>query len=688
MIISKELFCDAEPSQRVKVTMLDQKYSEASRRRASRQRLFRLVVVLVTCLGCAIAHPQNPPENVPKAADIVTYLTQTINWYHGRAMERQIANESSDIAFLNDNRQNSDQIVKLAFDFARAEEENESKKAETGETKSEAKAPSQYQRLTQAAAKADRELEQSRSELQSLQQKQKKAPQSKRTALESLISEKQSEVALRKAHRDALHNLVRFAAGASTGETGAAGLRAQIEELARSVPPALSGAGGTSAEQTATGQTRKEQTTKEQPSSQASPPKSREEPSGIWGLGAYVWQLSRKGRLLDQRIKSTDQLIQVAKQFRAPLAENLKGLIQSGEQLVSQPSSSNATALAQQRKQLDTLTSQFKQASAGLLPLGKQAILLDLYKKTLTNWREAVRSEYRDEMQSFLIRLSILVMIFALVFVAGEAWRRAIFRYTHEPRRRYQLLLLRKIIIWIAVVTIFAFTFATKLGSVATFAGLLTAGVAVALQSVILSVAGYFFLMGKYGIRVGDRVQVAGVTGEVVDVGLVRFHLLELSSAGTDAQPSGRVVAFSNSVVFQPTSGVFRKIPGTSFVWHEISLTFSPENNYRMIQERITAAVDNVLKENREEMDRQMRHMEQTLNSISAIELEPKTRLHFTTSGIEVTVRYPVELKNAVEIDDRMMRELYAAIEQEPKLKLAGSGTPTLRTDIPTPSAS
>lgn len=104
-----------------------------------------------------------------------------------------------------------------------------------------------------------------------------------------------------------------------------------------------------------------------------------------------------------------------------------------------------------------------------------------------------------------------------------------------------------------------------------------------------------------------------------------------------------------------------------------------------MIQERITTAVDNVLKDHREEMERQGHHMEQALNSISTIELRPKTQLHFTASGIEVTVRFPVGLKDAVDIDDRMMRELYAAIEQEPKLKLAGM--PTLRTDLPTPTS-
>jgi len=297
-----------------------------------------------------------------------------------------------------------------------------------------------------------------------------------------------------------------------------------------------------------------------------------------------------------------------------------------------------------------------------------------------------VRYESRDVWRSLLVRLGLLAVIIAAVLIVGAAWRRAIFRYVHETRRRYQFLLFRKIVIWVVVGAIIAFTLATELGSVATFAGLLTAGVAVALQNVILSVAGYFFLIGKYGIRVGDRVQIAGVTGEVVDIGIVRFHLLELGSGGTDAQPSGRVVAFSNSVVFQPTSSVFRQIPGTSFVWHEISLTFSPEGNYRMVQERITTAVDTALKDPREEMERQMRHMEQTLNSISAIELRPRTRLHITASGIGVTVRYPVGLQNAADIDDRVLREIYAAIDQEPKLKLIGSGIPAMRTDASTPT--
>ena len=73
-----------------------------------------------------------------------------------------------------------------------------------------------------------------------------------------------------------------------------------------------------------------------------------------------------------------------------------------------------------------------------------------------------------------------------------------------KPRKR------TRPVLWFTIVIIVAFAFATQLGSVATFAGLLTAGVAVALQNVILSVAGYFLLIGRFGIRVGDRRRARG----------------------------------------------------------------------------------------------------------------------------------------------------------------------------------
>ena len=147
------------------------------------------------------------------------------------------------------------------------------------------------------------------------------------------------------------------------------------------------------------------------------------------------------------------------------------------------------------------------------------------------------------------------------MFAAGELWKRGVYNYVHEARRRNQLLLVRRIVIWAVALAIIGINFATEASSFATFAGLLTAGIAVAMQSVLVSIVGYFFLIGKYGLRVGDHVQIGNVSGEVIDIGLVRLHLME---HGPQHGPTGRMVALANSVVFQAAGGIFKQIPGVS----------------------------------------------------------------------------------------------------------------------------
>ncbi len=264
-----------------------------------------------------------------------------------------------------------------------------------------------------------------------------------------------------------------------------------------------------------------------------------------------------------------------------------------------------------------------------------------------------------------------------MVMGISELWRRATFRYITDARRRYQFLLIRRIVLWCLIAIIIATSFASELGAITTFAGLLTAGIAVALQNVILSVAGYFFLIGKYGVRAGDRVQIAGVTGDVVDIGLVRLQVMEMSG-GLSPRPTGRVVAFSNAVVFQAGAGMFKQIPGTNFLWHEITLTLDGNGDYRQVEKRMLDIVNKVFAEYKDRMEAQRRSVERSLNSTLS-SFTPESRVHLTQTSLEVVIRYPVELGNAAEIDDRITRELLDAIEHDPKLRGQISGGPTLK---------
>jgi small-conductance mechanosensitive channel len=226
--------------------------------------------------------------------------------------------------------------------------------------------------------------------------------------------------------------------------------------------------------------------------------------------------------------------------------------------------------------------------------------------------------------------------------------------------------LVRKIVLWALVVAIAAATFATELGSLATFAGLITAGLAVAMQSVLVSVVGYFFLIGKYGIRVGDRVQVGSVTGEVIDLGLVRLHLMELRGQDGAMSPTGRVVAFANSIIFGASGGLFKQIPGINLAWHEITVRLRSGADAAALKAQLIEAVSGVLKDYRDDILRQTQEIQRTAQVHGSVDAQPQVQLRFSSEGVDAIVRYPVELMHAAEIDERVSREVLHVISSEP----------------------
>ena len=638
----------------------------------------RILAVAVVILGLkpALVPQANPAGNPiatgqPDPQQVISYLNQTIDWYRHLAIEEQLTNDPTDVLFVNDDRQMATQILRLSFDYARAAAQIAPSQTQSS-TQNPSTGTSRYQALQQAAQKADTTLHQTQAEVDQLRQQLQTAGPRDRARLQSTLDETQSEVALAQARSDAIHNLLQFA---STGSSGASGnnLMAQIQELQRTVPEAAPGGPGTTG---ADGQSKTTTTT-------TNTQTRREQPSGILALITDLFSLTRKIHTIDDTRGITESLAQTSQDLRTPLTANLRALVQRGDVIAQQADTSDPAALEQEKRQLDALTAQFKQNSSLMLPLGKQSLLFDLYRSNLTRWRDAIRTQYETDLKNLGVRVIVLVVVLGTFFLLSELWKRATFRYVQDYRRRYQFLLLRRILLWFIIAITIAFALATEIGSLATFAGLITAGIAVALQNVILAVAGYFFLIGRYGVRVGDRVQISGVTGDVIDVGLIRIHLMEMSTSGNYIQPTGRVVVFSNSIVFQPTASFYKQIPGTNFVWHEVSLTLAPESDIKMAESRLLGAVEKVFAGYKDRIEQEHRQMQQLLN-IRASSPKPVSRLRLTQGGLEVVIRYPVELDDAAEMDDRITRELLAALGREPRLRLVGSGTPNIQV-VPTP---
>jgi len=621
--------------------------------------------LIIAAVGVLFSFAETPklPASFPDAKSTLAYLNQTIDWHRHLAIEQQLATDSTDLLLLENDRQTANDILRLSFDFARAEAERVVNRSPSND-EDQSTSPTRYQSLAHAVASADTEVKQDQAEIESLNQKLQAATGRKRQQLQSQIDETQSELNLAQVRSQTLKNLLQFASSAA----GAGGdLLSQINELQHSIPEL-------NVDSTRNGSTR----TNVSSASTNAQIATKRAPSGILELATDLVALTHKMHTLDQTIALTDSLSQSAEKLRAPLISTVARIAQQGDQLAKQADTSDPTQLRQLKQQLDGLTADYKQVSTVLLPLGKQSLLFGLYKSNLTRWRGTVKSQFSTELRGLVLRLVVLVVVLLVIYGLAEIWRKTTLRYIRDVRRRHQLLLLRRIALWCASGITIAFALATQLGSLITFAGLITAGIAVALQNVILAVVGYFFLIGKYGVRVGDRVQISGVTGDVLDIGLVRLHLMEIGGSGAGHQPTGRVVAFSNSVVFQPNASLFKQIPGTNFVWHEVTLILAPDSDYRLAEERMLAVVEKIYADYRDSIERQHRAMQQNLSVIVDVP-RPQSRLRLTQTGLEVVICYPTLLEDAAEIDDRIARELLQALEQPPRLKLVGSGTPNIQ---------
>ncbi len=237
------------------------------------------------------------------------------------------------------------------------------------------------------------------------------------------------------------------------------------------------------------------------------------------------------------------------------------------------------------------LTTRFKQIAAAAVPLREEIILLDESSSNYLEWRQSVAHESNRILRSILLRVLGIAFAIGVILLLSEIWRRITFRYIQDVRRRRQFLLLRRIVMGFCMGIVLILGFVSEFSSLATFAGFITAGLAVGLQTILLSVAAYFFLVGRWGIRVGDRISVAGVTGDVVDVGLVRLYLMELAGTGVDLYPTGRIVVFSNAVLFQATTPLFKQLPGSEYTWHEVAVGLNPGGKYDLVETQLMEAV-------------------------------------------------------------------------------------------------
>jgi Mechanosensitive ion channel len=632
----------------------------------------RLLLIAVALLAtAATASPATTPgvEGLSSEA-ILDHLNAVIDWYRNNLTNVPSVGLPSDAMYEFNARSTAAEVAQLAFDSASADAALIPAASAPSTSQSTAQ-PGLVKTENDVAARI-RVLQ---AQISSLNQQIAGARKAKLQQLTGERDRAQGELDLRNAMHDALSQIVKFNAN---GENGQSGLEGSINELRSSVPE-LATAGAA-------------KTTAKTPSTVTS---TTPAVNGLFGEVVTLYDQLQALNQVSQLMSQTARVRGAAMKLRSPLLATLKATIQQGEQLaatsssapaepVSAPAKTGAKNTAQpdpERQQFDLLAARFKQISAATVPLSQEIILLDQANSNFLEWRQALIHESNLILRTVLLRVLAIALAIGVILLLSEVWRRITFRYISDIRRRRQFLMLRRIVIGFCMGIVLILGFVSEFSSLATFAGFITAGLAVGLQTILLSVAAYFFLVGRWGIRVGDRISVAGVTGDVVDVGLIRLYLIELAGTGVDLHPTGRIVVLSNAVLFQATTPLFKQLPGAEYTWHEVAVALIKGGDYGLVEQQLLGAVHSMHSPYGEELQRQLGQTERRIDIQMKVP-KPHGQLQYSDTGLEYVVRYPVGLRQVSEVDEKITRKLLDLLEQQPELQASVAGFPRIRAAV------
>ena len=333
--------------------------------------------------------------------------------------------------------------------------------------------------------------------------------------------------------------------------------------------------------------------------------------------------LTRAHDTFDQRVKAQEEQKQAVKQKASGLSSGQAPDDGASKKQAAKDTLDALRHLSQDQKAVSDLDKRIQD----------QTELAEVY----ANWSILVAGRQRMAVHGMLESVLWILLILLSVYIVG----RLIDRYFVELSADKKRLVTLRAVVWFAVqavaVLVIAFVVFGMPNQTPTVLGLAGAGLTVALKDFIVGFVGWFVLMGRNGIRVGDWVEINGVGGEVVDISLLRTTLLETGNWTDSGHPTGRKVTFVNSFAIE--GHYFNFSTSGQFLWDELTVSVpSGENPYPVIEAIqklvVKETMANAQAAEEEWQKATTRYRVQSFSAKPAINLRP------TGGGVEVHVRY------------------------------------------------
>jgi small-conductance mechanosensitive channel len=306
----------------------------------------------------------------------------------------------------------------------------------------------------------------------------------------------------------------------------------------------------------------------------------------------------------------------------------------SGKQTASAASS---TQPGEQTSDLATVATQRGSRKKTLTSLDKRIDNEKQLSGVYAKWIGVVAAKQRETFHKALIGLTIILAI-ALIGVFFDSWvTQLLGKLPLDPRQLQSLHTVTGVLVRVVALLFILLVIFGPPGELGTFLGLAGAGLTVALKDFIVAFIGWLVLMGKNGMRLGDWVEINGVTGEVVELNMFHTVLLETGNWTDSGHPTGRRVTFTNSFAIE--GHYFNFSTSGQWLWDELQLVIpTGQDPYPLIDaihKKVADTTADSAKEAEQEWQRAARSRDmKSLTAAPAINVKP------VIGGVEVVVRY------------------------------------------------
>jgi len=358
--------------------------------------------------------------------------------------------------------------------------------------------------------------------------------------------------------------------------------------------------------------------------------------------------------------RSRFQLIQQALTETQNEAQNLTSLHNALEVKTNVPAST-ASGGADRASQLAILKD--RSAERQLLSIYDDRIqterqLASVYAK----WSDQVLLQHSILLHLILRSLAVILCVLICMLLGDAMVRRLMAALPWEQRQINTLRSVAELsiqVLGLLIILLFIFGWPQQMP---TILGLATAGITIVLQDFILAFFGWFVLMGKNGIRVGDRVEINSVGGEVIEISLMSTALLETGNLSNNGLPTGRRISFMNS--FAIRGQFFNYSTAGQWLWDEITVSLPASADPQDLFERIQKTAEEQTREDAALAAQEWRHAARSGN-LSKLDAAPLVNLVPTASGFDIHIRFVTRASQRSETRNALQRRVFDLIHSQ-----------------------